>query len=137
MGMDVSGRNPCSPEGEYFRANVWSWAPIRALIEDLCSDLVSEEVLRSMAFNSGAGPKDQETCTEMANRFEQWMEHHTEGFVLECEGSMRMTPEGRLVSPEELAENPDMETVSPYEVGDSHLKEWVAFLRSCGGFEVW
>ena len=32
MGMDVYGRDPDSPAGKYFRANVWSWRPIHALI---------------------------------------------------------------------------------------------------------
>jgi len=38
MGMDVSGRNPKHPDGEYFRASVWSWHPIW----DFCEELVPE-----------------------------------------------------------------------------------------------
>jgi hypothetical protein len=38
MGMDVYGRNPTSEAGKYFRANVWSWRPIHALIEQECAD---------------------------------------------------------------------------------------------------
>jgi hypothetical protein len=135
MGMDVVGKNPSSPAGEYFRANVWSWHPIYSLIVELCSDLLAKRTLKRMAFNDGAGPKDQKTCTEMANRFEQWMEHHTEGHGLETD--LRVTKEGRFVSEAEMAANPDMETVSPFEVKDEHLKEWIEFLRHCGGFEVW
>jgi hypothetical protein len=41
------------------------------------------------------------------------------------------------VSPEELEKNPDLETSSPYEVEDQHLKKWIEFLRHCGGFEVY
>ena len=43
MGMDVYGRNPDSQAGKYFRANVWSWRPIHALVIDLCSDFLDEE----------------------------------------------------------------------------------------------
>jgi hypothetical protein len=71
----------------------------------------------------------------MANRFERSMEHHVEGTTLDSD--LRVTKEGRFVSEEELAENPDLEAVSPYEVSDEHLKEWIEFLRHCGGFEVW
>ena len=71
----------------------------------------------------------------MASRFERWLEHHAQGHRLESD--LQVTPEGRFVSEEELARNPDLETVSPYEVGDEHLKQWVKFLRHCGGFEVW
>ena len=70
MGMDVEGRNPTAEAGKYFRANVWAWRPIHALIHELCSDLLDEETLEGMAYNSGAGPADHETCAEMASRFE-------------------------------------------------------------------
>ena len=134
MGMDVYGRKPTDKAGKYFRANVWSWRPIHALITELCSDLLDPEMIRQLAFNDGAGPEDQKTCTEMANRFETWMEHHVEGHGLESD--MRVTPDGRFVSEQELAQDPDIETVSPYEVQDDHLKEWIDFLRHCGGFKV-
>ena len=26
---------------------------------------------------------------------------------------------------------------APFGVSDEHLKEWIEFLRHCGGFEVW
>jgi hypothetical protein len=55
---------------EYFRANIWSWHPIHALIIELCSHLLDEETLNSIALNDSAGPEDQEACTEMARRFE-------------------------------------------------------------------
>jgi hypothetical protein len=135
MGMDVYGRKPTAEAGKYFRATIWSWPPIRALMIDLCSDLLSEKLLHKMAFNDGAGPRSQKMCTEMAKRFEQWMEHHTEGHGLESD--LRVTPEGRFVTEEEFVANPDLETVSPYSVGDEHLKEWIEFLRHCGGFKVW
>lgn len=38
MGMDVYGKKPISEEGEYFRANIWSWHPIW----DYCHDLMPE-----------------------------------------------------------------------------------------------
>ena len=136
MGMDISGRNPSSPAGEYFRANVWSWRPIHAMICEFCSDLLDQKTLEGIGYNDGAGAADQETCTEMANRFELWMEHHVQGLSLDIP-SMKVTEEGRFVTEEELEANPDLETHTPYNVQDEHLKEWIEFLRHCGGFEVW
>ncbi len=135
MGMDVYGRKPRTEAGKYFRANVWSWHPIHALIVEICGDLLDEETLQHLAFNDGIGPTDQATCTEMAKRFEVWMEHHAEGHVLDS--GTQVTEEGRFVSAEERAANPDLETRSAYSVSDEHLKEWIEFLRNCGGFEVW
>ena len=54
------------------------------------------------------------------------MERNIEGHDIEIEG-MQVTPEGRLVSEQELFENTDLETVTPYETGDEHLKEWIEF----------
>jgi len=135
MGMDVHGKNPESKAGEYFRASVWSWHPIHDLICRLCSDLLNEDTLEQLGYNEGAGPDDAETCKEMASRFEHWMEHNVEGHDIEIEG-MKMTPEGRLISESELSDDPELETTTPYEVEDEHLKEWIEFLRHCGGFRV-
>ena len=134
MGMDIYGRNPDSTAGEYFRANIWSWRPIHALIIERCSDLLDDETLETIGYNNGAGPSDQQTCTEMASRFELWMEHNVQGLELPGE---RVAEDGHFVSDEELAENPGIEPRPAYEVEDEHLKEWIEFLRHCGGFEVW
>jgi hypothetical protein len=45
MGMDVYGSNPSSPAGVYFRANIWAWYPIHALMIELCSDLLGRDTL--------------------------------------------------------------------------------------------
>ena len=135
MGMDVWGCNPTAPAGKYFRANIWSWRPIQALIHELCSDLLDEPTLVRLGVNVGAGPRDAAVCREMANRFDRWLEQHTDGHGLDL--GLRVTPDGRFVTETELATNPQLETLSPYKVQDEHLKEWVEFLRSCGGFEVW
>lgn len=135
MGMDVWGRAPSAPAGQYFRANIWSWRPIQALINQLCADLLDEQTLVKLGVNVGAGPTEAATCVAMAERFDRWLEQHVDGHQLDL--GLRVTPEGRFVSDAERTANPALETVSPYAVEDEHLKEWVEFLRHCGGFEVW
>lgn len=134
MGMDVYGRKPKSKAGEYFRANVWAWRPIHALICALCSDLLSEKMLAAISFNDGAGPRSQKVCTAMANRFERWLEHHASGHGLQIPG-IRVAEDGHLVTPKSPNYSPDLP--SPYQISDDDLKEWVEFLRNCGGFRVW
>lgn len=131
--LDVVGRNPSSEEGEYFGANVWSWRPIQALIGALCSDMFTPEELEALHFNDGAGPEDQATCTEMANRFEIWMEHNIDGVSIDL--GVRITPDGTLLDEGEAEECDDV--ISPHQTSDDHLKEWIEFLRHCGGFQVW
>jgi hypothetical protein len=135
MGMDVYGRSPTAPVGRYFRANIWSWRPIHALCVELGGDLLGQDMLARMAVNVGAGPADQETCHQLAERFDLWLEHHASGHQVDFE--LRVTAEGRFVSAEEQAAHPELETLSPYQTDDEHLKEWVTFLRHCGGFAVW
>ena len=135
MGMDVWGCAPTQPAGKYFRANIWSWRPIQALIAELCSDLLDDQTLVRLGVNVGAGPRDAATCREMASRFDCWLEQHTQGHGLDL--GLRVTTDGRFVSEQELQANPQLATHSPYRVDDEHLKEWVEFLRHCGGFEVW
>jgi len=132
--MDVIGRAPSSKAGGHFRASVWSWRPIHYLVCRLCSDILDEETLDNMNYNSGAGPEDQATCTEMAIRFENWMERHVDGVSLDL--GMYVKTDGRLVAEDDI-EDPDTEVMPAHEVSDDHLKEWIEFLRHCGGLEVW
>jgi hypothetical protein len=163
MGMDVYGRrfaNEWAAAGQdqpgcYFRANVWSWRPIHDLMRQLCSDFLDEEMLLQMSFNDGAGPEDQQTCDEIAMRFSQWMEHNIDGH--EVDHGMRVDGEGKFVdlrpkSSDEtgfLAEAALVASAqarfgaqgvdgvrSPHSVDDESLKEWIEFLRHCGGFRV-
>lgn len=135
MGMDVWGRNPSAPSGRYFRANIWSWRPIHALIIELCPELFDEQTMARLGINVGAGATDQATCTIMADRFDQWLEQNVNGHMIDL--GLRVTTEGRFVNEQEQATDSSLETVSPYQTSDQHLREWVEFLRHCGGFEVW
>ena len=100
----------------------------------LCCDLLGEETVVAIGYNGGAGPEDQATCLEMANRFERWMEHHVTGHGLESEIQV---PKRAAWSATRRGRDPDLQTVSAYQTDDDHLKEWIEFLRHCGGFEVW
>jgi len=104
MGMDVYGKSPSTETGKCFRANVWSWRPLHALIAEIGSDLFDEEMIDLMGSNDGAGLDSQEECDELADRIEDWLETHKDGLVIEDK--------------------------------DEHVKEFVEFLRGCGGFQV-
>ena len=139
MGMDVYGVAPASATGVYYRASIWEWRPIWERMVLLCSDLLDEELLIAMSLNGGAGPQNQETCDKIAERLELWLaEDPGEKFFLEhVSTTLKVTPEGRFVSEEELAANPGLVTKSPYSVSREEVIEFIGFLRSCGGFSVW
>lgn len=140
--------------GAYFRANVWSWRPIHDLMRQLCSDFLDEELLEHMGYNEGSGPEDQETCDKIAERFSKWMEHNVNGHEVNLgmhvdeqgqfveltpsEDSFEGEAERRLVESVQEARGVSGKSVvrSAHTVDDESLKEWIEFLRHCGGFMV-
>jgi hypothetical protein len=134
MGMDVYGRRPDSMAGKYFQANVWSWRPIHDLIIDLCSDILPPEMLKSLAYCDGVGPTSQKVCSQMAERFERWMEHNVSGHEVDL-GMRVEIGTGLRVSLAE-AEDRGIETETAHQTSDEHLKKWINFLCHCGGFRV-
>jgi hypothetical protein len=128
--MDVDGRNPTSEAGEYFRASIHAWPSILELMRQLGADLLGEELLKGMARNDGHGPENQEVCTALADRFDQWLAQHQEGFCHEEPADAPsvatwLRKEGFAVS------------APPRGANNGMLREWAKFLRHCGGFQVW
>jgi hypothetical protein len=154
MGMDVSGRSPITEEGEYFRANCWSWRPIHALIQIANNEhggtLVDSETIESMSYNDGAGCEDQEQCEMLADALEDLLKHPEKieeaGLIYYQRGKeghisfpvskeCAVTEDGRFVSKEDEIDPEKMH--SAYRVYLDHVAEFIEFLRSCGGFSVW
>lgn len=135
MAIELQGRKPSSAAGKKLRLEFWAWRPIHALLGILCADLVDAGSLKGMKFGDGSGPASPETCMQIADRFEQWLQLHPGECVLES--GIRMTKEGRFVTEQELADNASLETVSAYKTEPDQLQCWIEFLRHCGGFEVW
>lgn len=140
MGMDLVGRMPVNEEGEYFRANVWSWRPIYQLIYDHGSDLFDTKILEGMSSNDGFGPTSVNKCRQLADRLTIWLEHNTKGFSLD-EGTYvvirNADDEYHSFATVDEINDPHINTVSAYRVEDEHLKVFVNFLYNCGGFQVY
>jgi len=65
MGMDVSGINPTSDVGSYFRRNVWGWRPLWNYVEDQHADIAAKvEYAHS---NEGDGLSGEDS-RELASR---------------------------------------------------------------------
>ena len=143
MGMDCMGDNPSCERGEYFRANIWSWCPIHHLICHFCDQhaevfdttLIDDETLSKMSVNDGEGPSDEKTCQILADYFDTYIEKEMEGDVTECKYGPRCCSETNRFLSEEEADKTTA-TYWAYRVEREHLKEFVGFLRSCGGFRV-
>ncbi len=139
MGMDVYGLDPTERCGEYFRASIWSWPAFYALTIQLCRDLLDEGTIIGMAYNIGAGPKNAETCQEMAACFGVWMDNNRGDYQVYIDDSEE-TLEGRVLSQLQEAgwtTNEDLARATTRSLERCHLKAWRDFLNHCGGFEVW
>jgi len=124
MGMDVYGRNPTSDAGKYFRANIWSWRPIHQLCE-----IVLKRELPGWAFNDGEGFETQYECNILADGLEAYLRNFPKESI-SVESPIRVDADGRFLGPDEKGGE------SPYSTDREHLLEFVAFLRSYGGFEI-
>jgi hypothetical protein len=120
MGMDVYGKAPSSPKGEYFRNNVWWWRPLA----DYCLEVSPETTASCSGWHTndgdGLGEKDS---LELAADLRACL---LSGTTLESE---RRRTAHLSVLPSESME-------SWYRFSEDNVREWVEFLESCGGFEI-
>lgn len=153
MGMDVSGCNPKTEKGEYFRANCWSWRPIHALIAIANEDaqVIDDKTMGYMATNDGAGLKTQADCDALADAMEKVLANASRirqnGLVVSDVGvAFKVTKE--MVAAK-MAVGPDRRFAgtdsglpldalhSPWQTSFDHIKQFIEFLRNCGGFQVY
>lgn len=154
MGMDVYGKAPVSPTGEYLRHSVWSWHPLASYSERIAPELTKE--CEYWHTNDGAGLDatnaallanalqveiDTGRCAKYAADRKALLEAMPDKECCICHGTgYRQTPP--TVGPGDYPCNgcgktgkvrPD-ETHYPFEV--EYVEEFIAFLRDCGGFEI-
>lgn len=145
MGMDVSGINPTTKRGDYFRANCWSWRPIHELVAEVCREAdgptLSAKQLQMMSFNDGAPGKVSRAAL---NRIIKGLKEKVS--VIKQLGGENAVITGKI--PDAVAEmlrstlkqagatmvGPE----NPYQAHVEHIEEFISFLEGCGdGFEVW
>ena len=146
--------------GEYFASNWWAWRPIHMLCEMVSRKYQLRVNTNGWGENSGYGLRSPKKCEELANALEDHINTHlTEGLkedndrIYLCMGSW-CTDEGKFLNREvddKLQEQYPFGsvlfngvvledgTVAYPSHGTSleHLKNWIAFLRNCGGFEIY
>lgn len=122
MGMDVYGKRPKNDAGKYFRASVWSWRPLIAIMVKAGAD-----VPKSWSFNDGQGLNSQAACNTLAAQIEEFMSTAADDDLsLPC-------PEGMGV---DAAGHFGKGKLSPYSIERSQVAEFCKFLRNCGGFKI-
>ena len=126
MGMDVYGRNQA-----YFRASIWRWPALLQLIHKANQDSNLELDLKGWQWNDGCGLDTQEDCNALADALEK--------IVFPCKASVVFAAgnndDGTHIG---LALASTLGLNVTFEVDLGHVKEFISFLRNCGGgFSIW
>lgn len=153
--MDVYGKS----ENSYFRANCWSWRPIHAICDFsiMAADIAFDT--KGWDTNSGHGLTTQEECNTLADAIESFLKlnqenmHEFDDRIYLCLGSW-CSFDGSFMNEED--EN-DLNSRYPFGTvlyngvvskngavvfpshssSLEHIEEFITFLRTCGGFEIW
>ena len=161
MGVDISGRKPKTDEGDYFCSNWWGWRPIVAISEAAMLNSKLNYDTSYWGSNDGKGLRTQKQCDKLADAIELLISNNYNEYLTEdddriyivmgswCEaGTGRFIPSEDSLSLNEqyeygdilyapvVAENGVM-VESSYSTSLGRLKQWITFLRSCGGFKIW
>lgn len=145
--------------GYYFRSNWWGWRPIVIFTETACALSNIDVDLEDWHTNSGEGPETQEQCNEIADAIESLISQNgcpikEDDDILYLVTGCWCTNEGKFVD-KAVEEKLNKEypfgsvltqgviTESGELVRSAHgcslerIKEFIQFLRNCGGFQVY
>lgn len=159
MGMDVYGKKPTTEEGKYFRNNVWWWRPLADYVCDVAPEIAAG--CKHWHSNDGDG-LDAEASIRLADVLDKEIaEGRTLSYEKRDASKKAMMPnvrcdlcEGtgtRMPIPQRGAGDPKNGGLkcnachgtghvrpwdAEYPFSVENVKEFVAFLRGCGGFEI-
>ncbi len=160
MGVDISGRKPKTEVGDYFCSNWWGWRPILAISEAAMLSGKLDYDTSYWGSNSGKGLSTQKQCDELADALELLISNSYNEYLIEdtdriyiVMGSWCEVGTGKFISSETqhfLNEHYEYGDIlyAPLVAADGsliesahgtslgRLKEWITFLRNCGGFQI-
>jgi len=149
MGMDVIGQNPTNKEGEYFRNNVWWWHPLA----DYCVEIAPEITARCeyWHYNDGDGLNGRDAAA-LADTLQAEIDSgRCETYAKIREAELSALPNEacdicdgtgiRKPVPERVARASNGSgSVRPYQCeypfAVENVREFITFLRGCGGFAI-
>ena len=144
--------------GYYFRANVWSWRPINNIIHKVNVDYNLDLDTIGFGSNNGNGLRTQQECDSLADAMEDYIKNNqnlNDSQVIYINLGMWVADDNTFT----IKEHQEDKLNRDYPVGSilyssiitddgmlvrpawgtnvEHLREFVRFLRNCGGFEIW
>ena len=165
MGMDVFGKNPTSDTGTYFRANVWWWRPLAEFVTEAHPDLTAScaywqtndgDGLDAEGARALATALERDLTSGVVEQAAQARAAYIAGLpFVECDlcggtglrtdalGVERgmsvprdpVTGKGGCNGCAGSGKHPAFET--HYRFDADIVRDFAAFLRDSGGFEIW
>ena len=131
MGMDVYGKDPRSEKGKYFRASVWSWRPLNALMFEV--GVITESERDKMSLNDGEGlEKDQ--AQKVAARLQKFLDERPHLRTIHTTDPPGAAEQTLISMFKEIGT--EVGSSTEYSIDREHVLEFIAFCWDCGGFEV-
>jgi len=137
-GYDLHGLHPTDPAGEYFRATVWCWPPILAILGEIIREEGLDIDMRNWDANIGAGLRDAQKCKELAAKLEEYlMKHPDKKRFVGRSGRIWHSLMAMHALGIDLSKAKRFGGGPIFSVGRTHLEKFVEFLRTCGGFRIY
>jgi hypothetical protein len=156
MGFDVYGKNPQSEVGKYFRNNVWWWRGLWDYCCNVGSSVISKALANSGQMNDGKGLsakkslqlakilEEEDNSGRLAAyelAYKQAQEQIADEDCHCCGGTgKRLPPPFTGPGTHDCNGCNNKGKVRPwaaqYPFSAENVKEFAAFLKDCGGFEI-
>ena len=134
MGFDLYGNSPRHPDGEYFRASIWSWPSVHMLIAQ--TQVLDDEALLSISFNDGYLISNSE-AVRIADGIEKIIaENADDAEYAEVQKTPLLAMANQLIRHFEKA-GAKVEKGSENFISKEYIEEFIRFARSSGGFNVY
>jgi hypothetical protein len=159
MGMDVYGKNPVSETGVHFRNSGWSWGPLATYVCEVAPTITRKCQYWQSNDGNGLNASDSQKLAIIlqreietgrtaayAKRFasEQEMTPDEECWLCDGTGTRKPYPEMgagdvktglRCNACDGRGFSRPYSTYDRFKVED--VQKFAAFLRDCGGFQIW
>ena len=135
MGMDVYGRNPTAPQGEYFRASIWRWPLLVQVITKLCPKETS--ACKHWDANDGDGLSSRQAIA-LADALERKLQAGEVALAL-CDATIVNNAELPVVADiEAWARSQGLKLLHhKAAIDENFVAEFAGFVRASGGFSIW
>jgi hypothetical protein len=133
MGMDVYGRNPSAPEGEYFRASICEWPVLAKIVTTLCPQETSG--CKHWHANDGHGLNGAQALV-LANAIERKLRSGEVAAALR-DLAIANQPEPATLGAIGAFFGAQVVPLCDEDVDENYVAQFAAFVHASGGFNIW